>query len=462
MLAAVKELISRHNLLARGDKVIVACSGGPDSLVLLHILLNFRQEYDLTIIVAHLNHMFRPEADSEAEFVRHTAESMGLVFEGAAIDVPRFIAETGRSAADGARAVRYQFLHEVAARHGAVRIATGHHSDDQAETVLLHLLRGAGGAGLAGMKPVNGAVIRPLLAVSRSQIEAYCRQYNLTPVQDMSNYQTDYLRNKIRLELIPYLQKMYNPAIRESLCRTAQIIGDEHEAVAEAARRTYPSAVEDTDNGLEISTLRLAQLPVALQREVIRLAIEKKQGHVRGIKFLHVENLINTALRCPVGTTIVLPGRLTAVKGYKTLVLSRTAEQPTDRPTADAVQLSVPGITIWNGWKISACLRAVSSPGDEACRAVFDFDAIEAPLMVRGRQRGDRFQPDGLKGSKKLKEFFIDQKIPRSQRDTIPLICDRRGILWVAGYRRGEGAKVIADTCRVLQIHIEQEDSHAE
>lgn len=462
MLAVVKELIDRHNLLARGDKVIAACSGGPDSLALLHILMHFRQEYDLTIIVAHLNHMFRSEAQSEAEFVRHTAQSMGLVFEGTAIDVPRFIAETGRSAADGARAVRYQFLHEVASRHGASRIATGHHSDDQAETVLLHLLRGAGGAGLSGMKPANGAVIRPLLAVSRSQIEAYCRQYNLTPVQDMSNYQTDYLRNKIRLELIPYLQENYNPAIRHSLCRTAQIVGDEHEAVAAAARQTYPSIAADTDNGLEISTLCLAQLPVALQREVIRIAIEKKQGHVRGIKFLHVEKLIDTALRCPVGTAIVLPGRLTAVKGYKTLILSRTVEQPPDRPTADAVQLSVPGVTVWNGWKISACLRTGFSTGADAHRAVFDFDAIKAPLMVRSRQKGDRFQPDGLKGSKKLKEFFIDQKIPRNQRDMIPLICDRRGILWVAGYRRGEGAKVTVDTSRVLLIHIEQEDSHAE
>ncbi len=452
MLAIIRRWIDRHQLLTRGDKVIVACSGGPDSLALLHILLRLQKDYQLELKVAHVNHMFRPAATDEANYVQTVALQWGLSCEIAQIDVPRYIKETGLSAQEAARFVRYGFLQQAADNWEGAKIATGHHRDDQAETVLLHLLRGGGGSGLGGMRPRNGQVIRPLLPVSRDAIEEYCRKEGLEPVQDESNLQTKYLRNRVRLRLLPQLESEYNPALRDSLWRTSQIIGDEHDLITALAEKEWRTLAKEDDEDIHLTIESLSALPVALQREIFRLAIEKKQGHIRGIQFIHVETLIESACTGQPGAVTELPGGIDVVKGYETLVFTwRDKNRNQAGRKIAPVMLPLPGRAQWGSMVIVA--KQIDHVGKlTSFQAAFDMDEIEQPLHIRQRQAGEKFQPLGLQGSKKLKDFFIDAKVPRHKRDTVPLVCDNKGILWVAGYRQAERGKITAATRRIIQL----------
>lgn len=465
MLTAIRRWIDRHQLIRQGDKIVVACSGGPDSLALLHILTRLRTSYQMELKAAYLNHMFRPEAAAEAQFVSDMAASWGVDCEHTAIDVPAYIAETGLSTQEAARIVRYRFLYRIAEEWGCAKIATGHHRDDQAETVLLHLLRGAGGAGIGGMRPINGPIIRPLLPISRQEIEDYCRENRLEPVQDSSNWKTDYLRNRIRLELIPMLEKDYNPSLRESLWRSAQIIGDEQEAIVAAAREQWSQAVSESKGHLSLAIAALTRLSTAVQRQLLRLLIEKKQGHVRGIQFVHVENLIEVARDGVVGTVLELPGGLRVERSYTELVFRHVAELPTavQQPLGE-ITLTVPGRVVCGDWVITAELtdkRGIDSLSYR--QALLDWEVLTPPLRIRARTPGDRIAPLGLAGNKKLKDIFIDAKVPQQERDAIPLVCDQEGIVWVAGLRQAERTRVTKATRRYLQLTLnKQGDSHAE
>lgn len=463
MLAAIKVWIDRHKLLSPGDKVLVACSGGPDSLALLHILNRLRDRYEIEIKVAHVNHMFRPEAVQEAEFVKKTASQWGLICETAEIDVPQYIKDTGTSSQEAARILRYRFLHQVADDWGNGKIATGHHRDDQVETVLYHLLRGSGGSGLGGMQAKNGRVIRPLLATSRRMVEEYCEAEGLQPVYDSSNLSSKYTRNRIRLDLLPQLERQYNESLRDCLWRTSQIIGDEHALIAELATKEWIHLAKEEKTRIVLDTDKLAALPVALQRQIFRQAFEKKQGHVRGIQFIHVETLIEAALCGSPNHKVELPGGLYAEKGYGVITLSGRGESDCSKPELPKdTELPVPGCVRWGDYVIAAEVSDSSSCSSSPAEAVFDYDGLTMPLVIRKRRDGDRFQPLGLGGSKKLKDFFIDAKVPRRLRDQVPIVCDRQGILWVAGWRRSEQGKIKTDTRRFIKMKlIKWEDYHA-
>ncbi len=463
MLATIKEWIDRHGLLSRGDKIIVACSGGADSLALLHILNRLRHCYEIEIKVAHVNHLFRPEALQEAEFVKQTADQWGLVCETVKIDVPQYMEESGRSAQDAARIQRYRFLHHLAESWGNAKIATGHHRDDQVETVLLHLLRGSGSSGLGGMQAMNGRVIRPLLATSRQKLEEYCYHEGLEPVQDSSNLNTKYTRNRIRLELLPQLESQYNRSLRDSLWRTSQIISDEHAVVADLAEKEWSHLAKEERGCLILDTTRLSKLPVALQRQIFRMAIEKKQGHIRGIQFIHVETLLEAASYGSPTHIVELPGGLYAEKGYGIMTFAYNRDKKTTvKEWVQEVELPVPGRARWGDFMIVAEVSHIKGNGGSSWKAIFDYDKLTLPLVIRKRHAGDRFQPLGLGGSKKLKNFFIDVKVPCEHRDAVPIVCDQDGILWVAGWRQSERGKIKFDTNRFIVLTlIKWEDYNA-
>lgn len=457
MLEKIRIWMDKYRLLEQGDHVVVACSGGPDSLALLHILLAFRLEYNMKIVVAHVDHMFRgQESAKEAEFVAEFCARYGIDCYPRAIDVPRLIRETGMSAEEAARKARYQYLREVARDTGSTKIATGHHQDDQAETVLMNLFRGAGSAGIRGMQPVNGDIIRPLLSVSREEILAYCQKQGLEPMFDSSNLSANYLRNRIRLQLLPQLESQYNGAVKESLCRTAAIIGDEHAFIRQTAQLVWDQVVREDQQGLELVAGQMQLLHVAVKREIIRMTIEKKQGSLTGISFYHVETLIEMLSHGRVGSKIQLPGGLTIYKTYDGLYVGeKTIKIP--ELTEDLTQeLMVPGITKVDILKtvISAELTTVEKKRERNV-AIFDADKVEFPLFVRTRRPGDRFVPFGFTGNKKLKEFFIDNKIVREQRDVIPIVCDGEGhIIWIGGYRQSQQARTTDETERFLVLTI--------
>lgn len=456
-LGKVRKFIKKNGLLIEGDTVIVAVSGGPDSLCLLHLLKRLSSEYMLNLVVAHLNHCLRPEALQEADGVGKIASALSLPFEVRTVDIRNFKKKHAISEEEAGREARYDFLFETARKYKASRIALGHHLDDQAETVLLNVIRGTGVDGLAGMLPrrTRGDIylIRPLLCLRRSEIESYCDDNNLQPFTDSSNLETNYTRNRLRLELIPQLQMQYNPRIREALFRLGALAADDRIFLQNLARKKYYSLARFINRETILDRQALLNLPPALQGRVLRHAL-RKHVSVKGVSSLHIGQLLDLAKSGRAGSQLTLPGKSSAYFSYKHLVI-RTAPDPKQKELKPLV-LQIPGtVLLSEGHKISACITDVSelSWPPPAYRAYLDLDKIpSSSLIVRSRMPGDRFHPQGAPGAKKLKDFLIDQKVPFYRRESLPLVTAEENIIWVAGIRINELYRVTGQTKQALVL----------
>lgn len=467
--ARVRATIDAYDLLARGSAVVVAVSGGPDSLCLLHVLLRLRDELHLRLHVAHLNHGLRPEADDEAQFVAGLAAQWGLPCTVGKADVRGLAAAEHRSLEEAARVARYRFLAQVARAQGAGLVAVAHNADDQVETVLMHCLRGAGLPGLRGMRrrapwPVEAAdgcpgpaLIRPLLDVPRAAIEAYDREQGLEPRYDVTNLEVTYFRNRIRHELVPVLES-YNPRIRELLHRTADVLADDYAYLQQSLAELWPLVLlAETPGSIALRADGFRRLGQSPQRAIIRRAIRALRRSLRDIGWVHVERARKAAVAAPTGTIITLPAGLVLEVGYDRLLL-RPAGPPQPRPERLALvgperRLAVPGVTELapGGWAIEAQVGQqcpVPEPGLAGqLRVCFDAERAGGDLYLRTRQPGDRFRPRGLQGhSKSVKDFMIDAKIPRAERECLPLVVSEQGILWIGGWRASEIGEPGPDT----------------
>lgn len=461
MIEKVKVWCESKKLLQTGDAIVIACSGGPDSLALTDILLKLREEYALTLAAAHLEHGIRGESSkADAAFVRAFCRERGVPYFEKSVDVPQFARRHSLSLEDAARKVRYQFFYEVAKDCKKAKIATGHHQGDQAETVLLHLFRGAGSAGLAGIRPGSCGIIRPLLAVSRLEIEAYCRAEHLEPRLDETNMLLDYTRNKIRLSLLPQLSREYNSSLKEALCRTAELIGAEHDFIRACGKKSFLECTERRGGKLVFRRNELNGLHLAVKREVFRLAVEEMRGHLREISFSHIERMLKFAAEGKTGAKLELPGGLVLRCAYDKLHFTR-AERP-DEGVRDFVPvvLPVPGSLHISalGLNITAEISAERKRAAGKHQIVCDGDKISLPVLLRTRQSGDRFRPSGMGGGKKLKDFFIDNKIAREKRDQALLFCDQNEIFWVGGIRQNESSKVSDDTKKFFIFTIGEDE----
>ena len=437
LLSKVRSWCERRQLFPKEALVLAACSGGPDSLALVQVLQCLAGEQGFRLAVAHVDHCFRGEASAADErFVAEFCRQRQLPYQAVAIDVPGYLQEHGGSSQDVARRLRYQWLRETAAALGASYIALGHHADDQAETFLLHLLRGAGTEGLAAMAEQEGLLVRPFLQVRRQEIERYCSEQGLKPRLDESNLKDKYLRNRIRHHLLPDL-KDYNPEIVSALTRTADIIREEHDFVRQEALKAQERCVFWLENSCQVELLAYASYHPAVQRELWRQVLEKKRGSLTGICFVHVENLLKLASEGRTGAVQVLPGGWQVRKDYDCLVLEplAAAAQGPSREAGWQREVDVPSVTVLpDGSRLETSWLAFAKAADSAVLAL-PWEAVALPLVVRFRQPGDVFQPAGMGGRKKLKDYLIDAKVPQSQRDQLPLLCDAQGILWVAGLR---------------------------
>ena len=437
LLSKVRSWCERRQLFPKEALVLAACSGGPDSLALVQVLQCLAGEQGFRLAVAHVDHCFRGEASAADErFVAEFCRQRQLPYQAVAIDVPGYLQEHGGSSQDVARRLRYQWLRETAAALGASYIALGHHADDQAETFLLHLLRGAGTEGLAAMAEQEGLLVRPFLQVRRQEIERYCSEQGLKPRLDESNLKDKYLRNRIRHHLLPDLRD-YNPEIVSALTRTADIIREEHDFVRQEALKAQERCVFWLENSCQVELLAYASYHPAVQRELWRQVLEKKRGSLTGICFVHVENLLKLASEGRTGAVQVLPGGWQVRKDYDCLVLEplAAAAQGPSREAGWQREVDVPSVTVLpDGSRLETSWLAFAKAADSAVLAL-PWEAVALPLVVRFRQPGDVFQPAGMGGRKKLKDYLIDAKVPQSQRDQLPLLCDAQGILWVAGLR---------------------------
>lgn len=466
----VREWALKHALLPQGANIVAACSGGPDSLALVDVLDGLRQDLHFNLFIAHFDHGLRGEdSTQDADFVRQFCESRQLPYRSGGADVKGEARRRGGSIEEVARLLRYRFLHETAAEFGDALIATGHHRDDQAETVLLNLLRGSGERGLRAMLPRQGGIVRPLLCVTRAEIELYCRARNLQPRTDSTNSNIEFKRNRVRHELMPLLRQRYNPALTETLCRTAEIFADDHEFLGSYVESLVPQWVVRENVGYRFNADVFSQLHVAVQRELLLNLLEKVRGNLKGISFSHVEQLRHLFQQDRGAHRIDLPGQLQARKSYKACFIERRAaaesvEACSSQGVALAVKLDCPGETTVREFGAdfhcsmhSGELPQTSDLGPD--KAAFDLAALHLPLTLRRRRPGDLFQPMGAPGARKLKKLLIDLKIPVEGRDALPILCDAAGILWVVGLRRAQRGRISPETQKYILIERIKVDS---
>jgi tRNA(Ile)-lysidine synthase len=485
----VLHFIEEHQLVSHDQRILVAVSGGADSVCLLHILSRLRGKLGITLHVAHLNHQLRgTEADADAQYVSELAERLGIPATIERRDVKAYQVRQRLSLEEAAREVRYTFLSEVAKSIGASRVAAGHTLDDHIETVLMHLIRGTGTRGLCGLQPLTEwrlmqniiTVIRPLLQVSHEETAKYCVQHQLAPQIDTSNLSLSPLRNRIRYQLLPLLRS-YNPRVVEALRRTARIASDDIAFLDEQIVQLWGEVVRRQENTVILDRGRFCQLPSALQRYLLRAAIESLVGNVRDIERRHIDGVM-AALGKPAGRRLNLPSGLTFSIEYDRFLIGQDPASLSPFPILSAeLALSVPGETRLPGWRIRAAitlppagslekakpLQNLPFPfegegdrggevGKESYKAYLDLDRAGAKLVVRNRRPGDRFQPLGMSQPKKLNEFMIDAKIPRPWRQRVPLVCSPERILWVVGWRIDDRVKVTNVTKQVLQLEFER------
>lgn len=459
MLDQVQKTSERYRMLQPGDRVLIAVSGGLDSVVLLHALRELQKEYKLALGVAHFDHAIRPDSSQDAEFVRELAQSFRLRCYTARADAPLYAQMKKLSLEVAARKLRYRFLEKTAQAHRFKKIALGHNLNDQAETLLMRLLRGSGLAGLSGIPPVRTAgpsrrmYIRPLIECSRSEITAFAQARHLQWREDPTNFDTKILRNRIRHELLPRLQHDYNPNLLATLGRTAQLLAGASEYLQSIAERELFQLMSDLGrSAIALDLKQFFERPEFLRALILRSAIGRVQS-LRRIETAHLEAVLNWLERGGTGE-LQLPGGLRLLRRHQQLIVTA---QPAAKSAQYEYALSVPGETVIGeiGWRF---LTALTPPSPQPSlgkgeHTISISDRISGPLVVRNRRPGDRI---ALKsGTKKLQDFFIDNKIPREERDRLPLICDAHRVIWIVGWSMNEDYRATPET-RILYISAER------
>jgi len=453
-VSKVRRTIVHRGMIKPGETVLVACSGGADSTALLHALVELREDFSLKLAVAHFDHGLRGASGRDAAFVHELAAGLGLPFYLQRQNVAAEAKKRGLNLEEAGRRLRYEFLHETAAEIGADRIATGHSLDDQAETVLMRLLRGSGSRGLSGIAPVlEYAVIRPLIDVRRKEIEAYLRERRLPHREDETNRDLRFLRNAVRRRLIPHLEKKYEPAIVEKLGRTAELLAADERALELHVRRILPGIIKGEGVKSALSTDALAILPLGLSRRCIRDFLELHQkGDLLRITYDDIENI---RVLKP-GKIAVLPGKIRLMREGAWI---KRAPAPIKRKPAafhyrwdGKAQLKVGKTAAVFAGRVIPNGQVFPEPFDDSRRAYLDADRLVFPLEVRSPRPGDHYRPLGAAGRQKIMEIMRAKRIPVRDRGRKTVFVSGGEIAWVEGLPAAEGFKVGPATRRIFVI----------
>ncbi len=454
------ETINAHKMIKTGNRVIVAVSGGPDSMCLLHLLHTHRDMLDINLCVAHLDHMFRgEESHQDALFVEDFCRENGIQFIGECVNVPRYIEKTGLSPEDAARRVRYAFFEKVRSKYNAQKVALGHNRNDHEETVLMNIFRGTGLEGLVGIEPVRGNYIRPLIDVPRQSIEFYLDKHQIKYRIDRTNLTTDYFRNTLRLELIPLIQQKYCPNLGDSLRRLADIARQDFSYIYDAVETAWEDSVKFGQGVVIINIRKYSAMHVSIQRHIVRKAVHYLTGDVKDFEYRHTLNLADFIQNASSGSRIDLPKGILGQKDYETfkLTLKKAHKKISDYsyilPMTGSLMIMETGMEIQTRVKNRHKYKLIKS---NPLIAQLDCDKIKGNLIVRNRRPGDRFVPLGSKYFKKLQDFFTDCKVPKMQRDMLPIIEDSEKIVWIGGLRIDDRCKITENTRNVLLLKLEK------
>jgi tRNA(Ile)-lysidine synthase len=462
----VARTIDRHGMLAAGDRVLVAVSGGADSTALLCILHALAPEIGIKLAVAHLNHGLRGRAaDGDARFVERMAGRLKLEFHWHRIQLD----PSAGSLEDRGRRARYAFFNRLAEQHGYTKIALGHHMDDNAEAVLLHLLRGSGIRGLSGIPPVRGQrIVRPLMDLHRAEIIGFLQEHQIAYVEDASNADMRFDRNRVRQHLIPFLQKQFNSNVVAVLHRTADLCWHEERWLQTLLAPILSETIASLDpECMLLHAQRLIAEPLAVRRRLFRDALHKWRGNLKGIKAGHIDKLIELLDPPSEGKRICLPSRIGVErtrshlrfkirKGRGWLPLSRTPDflYQVPLPESDSIMVNIAESGLRFKFSVALNMTEKHMSGPDANSAWFDMDKLAFPLNIRNFKPGDRMSLWGMQGHQKIKKIFGDRKIPLAQRYCTPLLVSGNEIIWVPGIRRSALATLTGQTARVLEVQI--------
>jgi tRNA(Ile)-lysidine synthase len=467
----------KHTLLARrmvqaGDTVLVGVSGGPDSVALVHILRDLAPKFSYQVAIAHLNHGLRQDESARDEaFVVSLAQQLDLRVHVERQDVRRYQKNYRLSLEEAARRVRYRFYDAIAAKFGYEKIALGHHSDDNAELILMYLLRGSGPLGLSGIPPLRDArIIRPLIDLKRTEILDYIALKSLDCVVDSSNSDSQYLRNRVRNKLLPELKAEYNPKVVESLNRLASILDAEERWIESLIQPIFEKVIVFEKQGrIGFDIEQLNQQNIAVRRRLIREAVLKVKGNLRRMAFVHVEAAVKMARKAAVSGALDLPDRIRIYRQNDVLTVSREAQNlrhlasvPLLSSPDYAYRLSKTGEVLIKEAALKIRLSEIPQnhipdwhqPNRGARTVYFDMNKIGFPLVIRNFRPGDRFSPLGMTGSQKLSKFFIDHKVSKAERKKCPIVLSRNEIIWVVGYRLDNAVKISPQTRRILKAEV--------
>ncbi|QTA90538.1 tRNA lysidine(34) synthetase TilS [Desulfonema magnum] len=476
----VEQTITAYKMFRHGDSVLVGVSGGPDSVALLCMLLHFASKFSLRLGIAHLNHCLREkDSDNDAEFVGSLARKVNLPYYIGTEDVRKYQHKNKLSLEEAARRVRYAFYENVAEKNRFSKIALGHHADDNAELVLMYLLRGSGPLGLSGIPPVrDNKFVRPLIRLTRSEIIDFLSASGLKYVSDASNEDTRYLRNRIRHHLIPTLKASYNPQITETLNRLSSIIRDENEWIENVTDPVFKNCISDVEEEkIVLSVAELKKIHIAGQRRIIRKAIARVKGNLRRVTYIHIKTILNLLQNGPAFGSLDLPDRIRTERKGERLFFSRV-ERATFRAQRSKQKKHVscpsfeynifrPGIIfikeIGARFKFSqisrenmpvSSFKSQVSDFESQVSSYFDMDILNFPMIIRNCRPGDRFAPLGMGGQQKVKKYFINNKVSREERANCPILLCQEKIIWVVGHRMDEFAKVTPSTQNILKVEL--------
>lgn len=445
--------IEKYGMLEKGEGIVVGLSGGPDSACLIHVLSTLRELYDIKLYAVHLNHMIRnQEAERDEKYSEELSKGLGIQFFSKRMDVLTYAKEKGLSAEEAGRELRYMFFEEVLKNTGSKKIALAHNMNDQAETMLMHFMRGSGINGISGIRPMRGGrFIRPIIGCSRVEIEEYCRINKLNPVIDSTNNENIYTRNRVRLELIPYIKEHFNPNFIENLYKASEIIRDEDDYLNS---RTFIELESiRTDNHIDIKAFN--DLNISIKRRIIRALIEKCKGNLDGIDIRHIADCIEFIEKGHTGKSICLPQGIECIIQYDVFKIVRREEEQ-----IFSYEVEIPGTTFIKelGYNINTEIIKKNDSYfiDSEFIKYFDYDKIKNSIVARNKQAGDYIFPKGMKGRKKIKELFIDKKIPREERERTLLVAIDGEIIWMFRLRDSRKYKVDENTKNVLKIEIKE------
>jgi tRNA(Ile)-lysidine synthase len=456
MLARAIKTIEDYSMLSPGERVVVGVSGGADSMALLHILTELN-ELKLDITVAHLNHGIRgEEAERDSRFVEQAAGSLGLRFEHKKVDTIAYKEEKKLSLEDAARELRYEFFNEVRENLNASKVATAHTQDDQAETVLMRLIRGSGLRGLSGIPPVSrGYLIRPLLFVSRIEIEEYLTKEGIEWIEDSSNISDEFLRNRVRNELVPALEA-YNPKLKETLARTAELLRSDAEFINSEAEKLFKTIFRKIDNKEFLGNLDAYRTSErSLRLSCLRLSIESVSESLNAVSYTHVTAADEFLLSNSSSGEVEFPGEAAIAKGYNQFIVTRKPQLS----HKFSYIIESPGKSSFPEFQVEIEQTSADDlETQDESTAYFAAESIKFPIYVRGFTPGDRFIPLGMKNYKKVQDYFTDVKLPRFLRYRVPIFLSQGEIFWIGGMRIDERAKVKSEGEETLRFKLVLKD----